>query len=120
MWLFVPLVLTQGYLFGLIVDYNRFLYFLVLPVIILFAMMIDHGSAYFAHLTVHYHTLDKSNAENNESANKWATRISTGLTRKRVYSIFALGFILIFLSYTSDLSHSLARSHDSKLLSNDG
>ena len=67
MWLFVPLVLTQGYLFGLIVDYNRFLYFLVLPVIILFAMMIDHGSAYFAHLTDHVSNFDKPNAEDNQS-----------------------------------------------------
>ena len=36
-------------MFGLFVDYNRFLYFLVLPVIILFAVMIDHASGYFAH-----------------------------------------------------------------------
>ncbi len=97
MWLFVPLVLTQGYLFGLLVDYNRFLYFLVLPVIILFAMMIDHGSAYFAHLTVNYHNLTSQMQKTNRTANKWASRISAGLTHKRVYSLFALGFILIFL-----------------------
>jgi len=97
MWLFVPLILTQGYLFGLIVDYNRFLYFLVLPVIILFAMMIDHGSAYFAHLTVTYQTLTSQMPKTTRAVSKWAKRISTGLTRKRVYSIFALGFILIFL-----------------------
>ena len=97
MWLFVPLILTQGYLFGLIVDYNRFLYFLVLPVIILFAMMIDHGSSYFAHLTVTYQTLTSQMPKTTKAASKWAKRISHGLTRKRVYSVFALGFILIFL-----------------------
>ncbi|MGA2682307.1 MAG: hypothetical protein ABSF44_10980 [Candidatus Bathyarchaeia archaeon] len=97
MWLFVPLVLTQGYLFGLIVDYNRFLYFLVLPAIILFAVMIDHGSAYFAHLTVTYNTLTNQVTKTTRAANKWATRISAGVTRNRVYSLFALGFILIFL-----------------------
>ncbi len=97
MWLFIPLLLTQGYLFGLIVDYNRFLYFLVLPVIILFAMMIDHGSAYFAHLTVNYQNLANQMPKTTRAANKWASRISSGITRKRVYSIFALGFIFIFL-----------------------
>ena len=97
MWLFVPLVLTQGYLFGLLVDYNRFLYFLVLPVIILFAMMIDHGSAYFAHLTVTYHTLTSQTTKTTWSANKWAKRVSAVITHKRIYSIFALGFILVFL-----------------------
>ncbi len=29
-WLFVPLFLTQSYLFGFIIDYNRFLYFVIL------------------------------------------------------------------------------------------
>jgi hypothetical protein len=97
MWLFVPLLLTQGYLFGLIVDYNRFLYFLVLPVIILFAVMIDHGSAYFAHLTTIYRALTSQIPKATRTTNKWATRMSSALTSKRVYSIFALGFILIFL-----------------------
>jgi hypothetical protein len=97
MWLFVPLVLTQGYMFGLYVDYNRFLYFLVLPVIILFAVMIDHGAAYFAHLTDTYHALTAQMKQIQRTANKWSTRISRGLTRKRVYTIFALGFILVFL-----------------------
>ena len=118
MWLFIPLVLTQGYLFGLLVDYNRFLYFLVLPVIILFAMMIDHGSAYFAHLTVNYQNLTSQMPKMNRNANKWASRISSGLTHKRVYTIFALGFILIFLSDTPYFSHTLARGRNSKLLSN--
>jgi hypothetical protein len=97
MWLFVPLVLTQGYMFGLYVDYNRFLYFLVLPVIILFAVMIDHGAGYFAHLTDTYRALTVQTKKIQRAANKWSTRISRGLTRKRVYAVFALGFILVFL-----------------------
>jgi len=97
MWLFVPLILTQGYLFGLIVDYNRFLYFLVLPVIILFAMMIDHSSAYFAHLTATYRTLTSQMQKTTRAANKWTKRIFFFISHKQIYSIFALGFILIFL-----------------------
>jgi len=97
MWLFIPLILTQGFLFGLIVDYNRFLYFLVLPVIILFAMMIDHGSTYFANLIVTYHSLTNQLQKTANAAHNWATRISSSLTKKRVYSLFVLGFILLFL-----------------------
>ncbi len=97
MWLLVPLVLTQGYLVGFYVDYNRFLYFLILPIIILFAVMIHHGSAYFAHLTDVYHTLTSQIRKTKRAANKWATRISTRITHKNIYSISVLGFILIFL-----------------------
>jgi hypothetical protein len=97
MWLLVPLVLTQGYMFGLYVDYNRFLYFLILPVIILFAMMIDHASVYFARVIDTYHVLTSQMQKTKKTANKWATRISTGLTRKRIYSIFLLGFLLTLL-----------------------
>ena len=97
MWLLVPLLLTQGYLFGLYVDYNRFLYFLILPVIILLAMMIDHASGYFAHVIDTYHVLTSQMQKTKKTANKWATRISAGLTRKRIYSIFLLGFLLTLL-----------------------
>jgi hypothetical protein len=97
MWLLVPLVLTQGYMFGLYVDYNRFLYFLILPVIILLAMMIDHASGYFARVIDTYHVLTSQMQKTKKVANKWITRISTGLTRKRIYSIFLLGFILTLL-----------------------
>jgi hypothetical protein len=97
MWLLVPLFLTQGYMFGVIVDYNRFLYFLILPVIILFAMMIDHGSVYFADLIDTYRTLTSQIQKTKKTANKWATRISRGITHKRIYSISVFGFILIFL-----------------------
>jgi hypothetical protein len=98
MWLAVPLLLTQGYMFGLYVDYNRFLYFLILPVIILIAMLIEHGSSYFAHLTDVYHALTSRMQKTQRAANKWATRISNCITRKRIYSISVLGFILFLLT----------------------
>ncbi len=120
MWLFVPLILTQGFLYGLLVDYNRFLYFLVLPVIILFAVMIDHGSAYFARLIDTYHTLTSKMQKTGRAANKWATRISDWLNPQE--SLLHLRFRLHthLPRNASDLSHTLARRHDSKLLSNHG
>jgi hypothetical protein len=94
MWLLVPLVLTQGYMFGLYVDYNRFLYFLILPVIILFAMMIDHTSGYFARVIDTYHVLTSQMQKTKKTANKLVSRISTRITRKTIYSIFLLGFLI--------------------------
>lgn len=48
MWAFVPLICTQGYLLGLPVDYNRFLYFLILPVLVFIGVLIEHGAKTFA------------------------------------------------------------------------
>lgn len=46
MWLFVPLLLTQDYLVGLYVDSIRFLYFLIYPIMILFAVVADYSARY--------------------------------------------------------------------------
>jgi hypothetical protein len=97
MWLLVPLLLTQGYLFGLYVDYNRFLYFLILPVIILFAVMIDHASGYFTQVIDTLHVLTSQMQKTKKTVNKLRSRILTRITRKTVYSTFVLGFVLIFL-----------------------
>ena len=96
-WLLVPLVLTEGFLFGLYTDYNRFLYFLVLPVIILFALMIDHASGYFAHLTDTYRVLTSQVQKTKKTVNKLRSRISNLITHKTIYSACLLGFLLIFI-----------------------
>ena len=97
MWLLVPLVLTQGYMFGLYVDYNRFLYFLVLPVMILFAVMIDHTSGYFAQVIDTLHVLTTQMQKTKKTVNKLRPRILTRITHKTIYSTFLLGFLLILL-----------------------
>ncbi|MGD0203207.1 MAG: hypothetical protein ABSC20_04795 [Candidatus Bathyarchaeia archaeon] len=97
MWLLVPLLLTQGYMFGLYVDYNRFLYFLILPVIILFAMMIDHASGYFAKVIDTLRVLTSQMQKTKKTVNKLRSRILTRITHKTIYSAFLLGFVLIFL-----------------------
>jgi len=60
-WLAVPLVLTQGYLFGFIIDYNRFLYFIILPIMIFIALLIDHASGFFAKVIDFYRTWTSQN-----------------------------------------------------------
>ncbi len=97
MWLLVPLVLTQGYMFGLYVDYNRFLYFLILPVIILFAVMIDHASGYFAQVIDTLRVLTSQMQKTKKTVNKLRSRILTRITHKTIYSTFLVGFLLILL-----------------------
>jgi hypothetical protein len=96
-WLLVPLVLTQGYLYGLIIDYNRFLYFLLLPVLVLFGMFVDHGSIVFARIIDTYHTLTSQMQKSAKTANTYATRISKHITRKNLYIVFIAGFLLASL-----------------------
>lgn len=94
MWLLVPLILSQGYLYGLYIDYNRFLYFLLLPVIVLLGMFIDHGSIVFARLIDNYRTLTSQMHKSAQSANKYAAHISRRITRKNLYIVFVAGILL--------------------------
>lgn len=97
MWLLVPLLLTQGYLVGLYVDYIRFLYFLIYPMIILFAVMTDYASRYFAKVLGAYYGLKGQNKKTNQSFNKLRSRILARIKYKTVYAAFLVGFLLILL-----------------------
>jgi hypothetical protein len=95
MWLFVPLLLTQSYLVGFSVDYNRFLYFLIFPLIIFVAVVIEHGSGFFAHIIVTYRSLtNQAQKTLKKSTNKKIARLSTALTHRNIYAGFALFFLL--------------------------
>lgn len=97
MWLLVPLLLTQGYLVGLYVDYIRFLYFLIYPMIILFAVMTDYASRYFAKVLGAYYGLKGQNKKTTQSFNKLRSRILARIKYKTVYAAFLVGFLLILL-----------------------
>lgn len=100
MWLLVPLVLTQGYLYGLYVDYNRFLYFVILPVMVLIGMFIDHGSLTFARVIDTYRVLSGQLQKTKKTTNNLVAKISRLITRKTIYSSFVLGLVLvIFLAF---------------------
>lgn len=94
MWLLVPLLLTQGYLVGFYVDYVRFPYFLRLPVLILFAVLADYASKYFAEALGTYHGL---NGQNKKKLSFNTSRITNRLTRKTVYGTFLVAFLIILL-----------------------
>ena len=95
MMLFVPLFLTQGYLFGFIIDYNRFLYFIILPVIIFIAVLIDHGSEFFAKVADTYRSLASKAQKAEKTTNRKIAWLSTHITHKTVYASFIL-FLLLF------------------------
>ncbi|MGD0450323.1 MAG: hypothetical protein ABSA79_04605 [Candidatus Bathyarchaeia archaeon] len=97
MWLLVPTVLTQGYLFGLIVDYNRFLYFLVLPVLILIGMFIERGSFFFAHIIDNYRVLTSQVQKTAKSFHKTLEKVSSHMTFKTLYTSFIVVIVLICL-----------------------
>ncbi len=95
-WLFVPLFLTQGYLFGFIVDYNRFLYFVILPVMIFTAVMINHGSEFFARIIDSYHALTSQAQRTKQVLHKKTAWLSAHMTNKTLNS----GFVLFFLLFS--------------------
>ncbi|HEX9862207.1 MAG TPA: hypothetical protein VGB11_02870, partial [Candidatus Bathyarchaeia archaeon] len=95
MWILIPTVLTQSFLVGLYIDYNRFLYFVVLPVIVLIGIVIDHGSGFFSRVIDTYRSLTKVNSPPKSGGNKIISRLMSHVTRKNLYSIFVL-FCLLF------------------------
>ncbi len=93
-WVFVSLILTQGYLLKIPFDYNRFLYFVILPVTVFMAVLIDHGSGFFAKIIDTYRTLTHQAQTTKQTVHKKTAHISAALTRKNLYYIFATFFLL--------------------------
>jgi hypothetical protein len=91
MWLFVPLVLTFSYLVGFPINSNRFLYFLILPLIIFIAVLIEHSSSFFAEVV---NKFNPSTNRANRVVNVRITCFLSSLTHKRIYAAFALFFLL--------------------------
>jgi hypothetical protein len=94
LWLLIPAILTQGFLFGLYFDYHRFLYFVLLPLIMLIALGIDHASRFFSRVIDTYLSITREKSPAKSGGNKLVSRLMPHLTRKNVYSAFVLGFLL--------------------------
>ena len=95
LWVLIPTILTQGFLFGVYIDYNRFLYFLLLPVIMLIGLAIDHGTRFFARITDTYLSLTKQLPSTKKSNSKIVSRLMPHLTRKNIYSALILLSLLV-------------------------
>jgi hypothetical protein len=95
MWLFVPTLLTQGFLVGLIVDYNRFLYFLVLPVLILIGLFIERGSFFFAHMIDSYSAFTIQIEQTKKNTFKTLDKVLSRFNRKTLYASFIIVIMII-------------------------
>jgi hypothetical protein len=94
MWILIPIVATQSYLAGIYLDYNRFLYFLALPVMIFVGFAIDHESRFFSRILDRvFNLVRKDTSLKMPHFPRFATRAASRLTRRNMYS----GFVLIFL-----------------------
>ena len=93
-WVFVCLALTQGYLVKIPFDYNRFLYFLILPLLIFMAVLIDYTSDSFARIIDTYRTLTGKTQTAQKKIHRRIDQVSSTLTRKNLYSIFILFFLV--------------------------
>ncbi len=102
-WILVPMISTQGYLVGIYIDYNRFLYFVLLPLIILIGLGIDHGSGFFAYIIDTYRTLTRQFSGSIDSTNRrvasLSAKICRNLTRKNLYCGFVIGLLLCCFAF---------------------
>ena len=94
-WTFVPLVLSQTYLIGFPIDYNRFLYFLILPFIIFIAVLIEHGSSFFAAFASNYQRFSNQTQKIKKGVNKSIAKLSSNQARGGIYAGFIM-FLLMF------------------------
>jgi hypothetical protein len=95
LWIVVPMIFTQAYLVRIYTDYNRFLYFIILPLIILIGLGLDHGAGFFARITDTYLSLAKKISQTKKKINGLRSRLLARLSRKSIYVGFALSFLLI-------------------------
>jgi len=97
LWIVVPMAFTQAYLVGIYTDYNRFLYFVILPLIVLIGLGLDHGAGFFARIIDTYLSLSKKMLQTKEKINNMRSRPRARVSRKNIYAGFAISFLLILL-----------------------
>jgi hypothetical protein len=99
LWTLIPAALTQGYLFGLYTDYNRFMYFVILPVIMLIGLVIYHAATFFARALDWLLSMVKRLPQVRKNNSKILRRILLHLTHRNILSTLLLVFLLyVFLT----------------------
>ena len=92
LWILIPMLFTQAYLVGIYTDYNRFLYFIILPLILLISLGIDHGAGFFSRIIDTYLSFTKKTPKNKNTSK--INRLLSHLSRKRIYAGFAIVFLI--------------------------
>ncbi|MCX8150661.1 MAG: glycosyltransferase family 39 protein [Candidatus Bathyarchaeota archaeon] len=93
-WTLIPAVCTQLYLVGLYTDYNRFLYFVILPVITLIGLAIDHGALFFTKVATKLVLIANNLPKIRDNPNKTLRTIWQHVVRKNILTIFVLTFVI--------------------------
>jgi hypothetical protein len=96
LWTVIPAILTQGYLVGLYTDYNRFMYFVILPVIMLIGMVIYHSATFLAEAFDWLLSMAKDLPQVRIGEYKRLKRLTPYFTRKNMLS----ALLIVFLLYT--------------------
>jgi hypothetical protein len=100
-WWLVPTVLTQGYLVGLFTDYQRFLYFVITPIIILIGLGLYHSARFFAQASDWLLSMARETPQVRISKSKTLHRVLPHLTQKNFVLAFTVVFVLgTFMSVT--------------------
>ena len=94
LWTLIPAVLTQGYLVGLYTDYNRFMYFVILPVIMMIGLVIYHGAEFIARMLNGLVSIVKDMPQVRVSKSKTLARVMPHLTRRNMLAALLIGFLL--------------------------
>jgi hypothetical protein len=92
-WTLIPAAGTQLYLAGLYTDYNRFLYFVIIPVITLIGLTIDHGALFFTKVVTKVVSIVNNLPKVKESTNRTLQRTLPRLVRKNVLAILVFAFV---------------------------
>ena len=94
LWWLIPTLLTQGYLVGLYTDYNRFLYFVILPVIMMIGLGLYHSARFFARASDWLASLAKELPQVRISKNKTLRRLLPHLEQKNFLLLFMVVLVL--------------------------
>lgn len=95
-WILVPAILTQSYIFGVFLDYRRFLYFIFFPVIICLALLIGSTPKLFSRLR-NYGAKFVHKNENENRPNGFKQSATIKLPGRVTYSILVIGLLLLSL-----------------------
>jgi hypothetical protein len=95
LWWLIPTTLTQGYLVGLYTDYSRFLYFVILPVIMLIGLGLYHVARFFSQASDALISFANNLPQVRISKSKTLRKLMPNLVNKN----FLLVFLLIFILY---------------------
>lgn len=101
LWWLIPTIMTQGYLVGLYTDFQRFLYFVILPVIMLVGLGFYHSARFFAQASDWLVARLKETPFVRMGKSKALNRLMPHMEHKNFLLIFILSLVLFTFLFVS-------------------